>query len=45
LKNSFNTTYKNTSFDKNETLTNHMSFMSSMNNPINEEYDDSPTLY
>ena len=37
--------YKNTSFDKEEILESHKLFMSSMNIPINEEYDDLHTLY
>jgi hypothetical protein len=39
-KNSGNSTYKNISFDKEETLSYHKLFMSSMNIPINKETDD-----
>ena len=35
---------QNTSFDKEEILASQKSFMSSMNIPINEEYDDLHTF-
>ena len=41
----FQALYKNTSFDKEEILESHKLFMSLMNIPINEEYDDLHTLY
>jgi len=34
-----------TSFDKDQLVANHKSFMTSMNIPVNEKYDDLPTLY
>jgi hypothetical protein len=37
--------YKNTNFDKADILTNHKSFMSSLNIPINEENCELSTLY
>jgi lipopolysaccharide export LptBFGC system permease protein LptF len=37
--------YKNTNFDKEDILTNHKSFMSSLNIPINEENCELSTLY
>jgi len=45
FKNPDNHTYKITSFEKEEVLVNHKSFMSSMNILINEEYNDLHTLY
>ena len=46
-KNSGNSTFKNSRFDKEEILANHTSFMCSMNISINREDDDLhvPTLY
>ena len=38
-------TYNSTSFDNEENLTHHKLFMSSMNIPINDDYDDLFTLY
>jgi hypothetical protein len=38
-------TYKNTNFDKEDILTNHKSFMSTLNIPINEENCELSTLY
>ena len=38
-------TYKNTNFDKKDSLANHKSFMSSLNIPINEENCELSTLY
>ena len=40
-----NSTYKNTRPDKAEMSGSYKSFMSSMNIPINDEYDDVPTIY
>ena len=37
--------YKHTNFDKEDILTNHKSFMSSLNIPINEENCELSTLY
>jgi glutathione peroxidase-family protein len=37
--------YKNTNFDKGDILTNHKSFMSTLNIPINEENCELSTLY
>jgi hypothetical protein len=42
---SSNTTYKPTSFDKDEILANHRSFMTSLNNPAGKESDYLPYLY
>ena len=42
---SSNTTYKPTSFDKDEILTNHRSFMTSLNIPSGKESEDLPYLY
>lgn len=41
----FKKTVVNTSFEKEEILTIHKSFMSSMHSLIYEEYDDLSTLY
>jgi hypothetical protein len=41
----FNTTYKPTSFDKDEILANHRSFMTSLNIPSGKESEDLPYLY
>ena len=40
-----NTTYKPTSFDKDEILANHRSFMISLNIPSGKESEDLPYLY
>ena len=40
-----NTTYKPTSFDKDEILANHRSFMTSLNIPSGKESEDLPYLY
>ena len=40
-----NTTYKPTSFDKDEILANHRSFMTSLNIPSDKESEDLPYLY
>jgi hypothetical protein len=40
-----NTTYKPTSFDKDEILANHRSFVTSLNIPSVEESEDLPYLY
>jgi hypothetical protein len=40
-----NTTYKTTSFDKDEILANHRSFMTSLNIPSGKESEDLPYLY
>ena len=42
---SSNTTYKPTSFDKDEILANHRSFMTSLNIPSVKESEDLPYLY
>ena len=42
---SSNTTYKPTSFDKDEILANHRSFMTSLNIPSGKEFEDLPYLY
>ena len=42
---SSNTTYKATSFDKDEILANHRSFMTSLNIPAGKESEDLPYLY
>jgi hypothetical protein len=42
---SSNTTYKPTSFDKDEILPNHRSFMTSLNIPSGKESGDLPYLY
>ena len=42
---SSNTTYKPTSFDKDEILANHRSFMTSLNIPSGKESEDLPYLY
>jgi hypothetical protein len=42
---SSNTTYKPTSFDKDEILANHRSFMTSFNIPSGKESEDLPYLY
>jgi hypothetical protein len=42
---SSNTTYKPTSFDKDEILANHRSFMTSLNIPYGKESEDLPYLY
>ena len=42
---SSNTTYKPTSFDKDEILANHSSFLTSLNIPSGEESEDLPYLY
>jgi hypothetical protein len=42
---SSNTTYKPTSFDKDEILTNHRSFITSLNIPSGKESEDLPYLY
>jgi hypothetical protein len=42
---SSNTTYKPTSFDKDEILANHRSFMTSLNIPSGKESEDFPYLY
>ena len=42
---SSNTTYKPTSFDKEEILANHRSFMTSLNIPSGKESEDLPYLY
>ena len=42
---SSNTTYKSTSFDKDEILANHKSFMTSLNIPSGKESEDLPYLY
>ena len=42
---SSNTTYKPTSFDKDEILVNHRSFMTSLNIPSGKESEDLPYLY
>jgi hypothetical protein len=42
---SSNTTYKPTSFDKDEILANHISFMTSLNIPSGKESEDIPYLY
>jgi hypothetical protein len=42
---SSNTTYKPTSFDKDEILANHRSFMISLNIPSAKESEDLPYLY
>ena len=42
---SSNTTYKPTSFDKDEILANHRSFMTSSNIPSGKESEDLPYLY
>ena len=39
-----NTTYKPTSFDKDEILANHRSFMTSLNIPAGKESEDLPYL-
>ena len=40
-----NTTYKPTSFDKDEILANHRSFMTSLSIPSDKESEDLPYLY
>ena len=40
-----NTTYKPTSFDNDEILANHRSFMTSLNIPSGKESEDLPYLY
>jgi hypothetical protein len=40
-----NTTYKPTSFDQEEILANHRSFMTSLNIPSGKESEDLPYLY
>jgi hypothetical protein len=40
-----NTTYKPTSFDKDEIPANHRSFMTSLNIPSGKESEDLPYLY
>jgi hypothetical protein len=40
-----NTTYKPSSFDKDEILANHRSFMTSLNIPSGKESEDLPYLY
>ena len=40
-----NTTYKPTSFDKDEILANNRSFMTSLNIPSGKKYEDLPYLY
>jgi hypothetical protein len=42
---SSNTTYKPTSFDKDEILVNHRSFMTSLNIPCGKESENLPCLY
>ena len=42
---SSNTTYKPTSFDKDEILANHRSFMTSLNITSGKESEDLPYLY
>ena len=42
---SSNTTYKPASFDKDEILANHRSFMTSLNIPSGKESEDLPYLY
>jgi hypothetical protein len=42
---SSNSTYKPTSFDKDEILVNHRSFMTSLNIPSGKESEDLPYLY
>jgi hypothetical protein len=42
---SSNTTYKPTSFDKDEILANHRSFMTSLNIPSGKESEDLLYLY
>ena len=42
---SSNTTYKPTSFDKDEILANHRSFMTTLNIPSGKESEDLPYLY
>ena len=42
---SSNTTYKPTSFDKDEFLANHRSFMTSLNIPSGKESEDLPYIY
>ena len=42
---SSNTTYKPTSFDKDEILANHRSFMTSLNIPSSKKSEDLPYLY
>ena len=42
---SSNTTYKPTSFDKDEILANHRSFITSLNIPSGKESEDLPYLY
>ena len=42
---SSNTTYKPTTFDKDEILANHRSFMTSLNIPSGKESEDLPYLY
>ena len=42
---SSNTTYKSTSFDKDEILANHRSFVTSLNIPSGKESEDLPYLY
>ena len=42
---SSNTTYKPTSLDKDEILTNHRSLMTSLNSPCGKESEDLPYLY
>jgi hypothetical protein len=42
---SSNTTYKPTSFDKDEILANHISFMTSLNIPSDKVSEDLPYLY
>ena len=42
---SSNTTYKPTSFDKDEILANHRSFMTSLSSPSGKESEDLPYLY
>ena len=42
---SSNITYKPTSFDKDEILANHRSFMTSLNIPSGKESEDLPYLY
>ena len=42
---SSNTTYKPTSFDKDEILANHRSFMTSLNIPSGKKSEDLPYLY
>ena len=42
---SSNTTYKPTSFDKDEILANHRSFMTSLSIPSGKESEDLPYLY